>query len=211
MANVSRHVLSDDILDKIMCLFWERGYYNVSIEDLIQVTSFNRAALYKNFGGKHGLFVAMLYRFRDKVVSDATSCIVDPACGIDGIKHFFRQFSEKNLHHISANGCFMIATASNLPTHDAEVVAIVEEFINYLRGMFGKILRYMQAERQLSPELDVEVTADYLVGNLIGLMTLFRASVDERMIDNYIVGVLNFLSSLPVRREMIRGNLHLVN
>lgn len=211
MANVSRHVLSEEILDNIMRLFWERGYYNVSIEDLIQVTSFNRAALYKNFGGKHGLFVAMLYRFRNKVVSNATSHIVDPACGIDGIKDFFRQFAKNNLRDVSAHGCFMIATASNLPTHDAEVVTIVEEFINHLRGMFGKILRYMQAEHQLSTELDIEVTADYLVGNLTGLMTLFRASVDERMIDNYIAGVLNFLSSLPVRKETARGNLHLVN
>ena len=211
MSTVTRHILSDEILDKIMILFWESGYSNVSIDDLIKVTGFNRAALYKNFGGKHGLFVAMLYRFRDKVVVEATRPISDPANGIDGIVQFFRQFSQQDLHQMSSRGCFMIATASNLPVHDAEVAAVIEEFINHLRGLFGKCMRYMQAEQRLSSDVEVEVVADFLVGSLVGLMTLIRSNVDQRMLNNHIKGILAFLASLPARRESFRGTLHLVS
>lgn len=211
MSTVTRHVLSEELLDKIMCLFWEQSYSNVSIDDLVRVTGFNRAALYKNFGGKHGLFVAMLYRFRDKVVLDATRPISDPAHGLDGIKTFFQQFSENNLHEMPSRGCFLIATASELPMHDAEVVAVIEEFVDHLRGMFGKCMRYMQAEQQLSPGVDVEVAADFLVGNLIGLMTMYRAGAERRMVDNHVKGIIGFLASLPAKKESARGNLHLIS
>lgn len=204
-------VLSENILDKIMLLFWERGYFNTSIHDLIATTGFNRAALYKHFGGKHGLFLAMLQRFRSKVVVEATIPISDPAAGMPGIKRFFEQFVQCHRATIASHGCFMIATASNLPSHEPEVVRVVEEFMQYLRGLFYKNLRMQQAEKILDSEMNTELIADFLVGNVVGLLTMLRSGNDDHMIANHVYGILIFLASLSPRKTPTLSNLHIIS
>lgn len=204
-------VLSEAILDKIMLLFWERGYFNTSIQDLILATGFNRAALYKNFGGKHGLFVAMLQRFRSRVVEDATKPLSDPTRGMDGIRVFFQQFLDADSAMKASYGCFMVATASNLPSHDPVVVSVVEEFIQHLRSMFYRNLRWQQAEKLLAPDINMEVGADFLVGNLVGLVTLLRSGAEMHMIANHVQGVMNFLASLSQRKPATQNHLHVIS
>lgn len=203
-------VLSEEILDKIMLLFWERGYFNTSISDLITTTGFNRAALYKNFGGKHGLFIAMLQRFRAKVVVDATAPLRDPEAGMTGIKNFFQQFVSSHSEMIASHGCFMIATASNLSAHEPEVVTVVEEFMQYLRSLFYKNLRWQQAERLLSSEMNTEVLADFLVGNVVGLLTMLRSGIDNHLIENHVKGVDLYLASLLMPKDATHDNLHYI-
>lgn len=211
MTTLTSYVLSEEILDKIMLLFWERGYFNTSIDDLIVTTGYNRASLYKNFGGKHGLFVAMLQRFRCRVVEDATKPLCDPANGMSGIKEFFQQFTNCDANRMATYGCFLVATASDLPMHDPEVVSIIEEFIQHLRGMFYRNLRWQQAEKLLPGEINPEVIADYLVGNLVGLVTLLRSGADLHMIQNYVQGVILFLTTLSQRKTSSQHHLHLIS
>lgn len=210
MTTSTPYVLSEEILDKIMLLFWERGYFNTSIDDLIITTGYNRASLYKNFGGKLGLFVAMLQRFRCRVVEEATKPLCDPANGMSGIKQFFQQFTNCDATKMATYGCFLVATASDLPLHDPQVVGIVEEFIQHLRGMFYRNLRWQQAEKILPGDMNPEIIADYLVGNLIGLVTLVRSGADMHMIQNYVQGIMLFLTSLTQRKNAQQHNLHLI-
>lgn len=204
-------VLSEATLDKVMLLFWEQGYFHTSIQDLSAATGFNRAALYKHFGGKHGLFLTMLQRFRGKVVVEATASINDPSRGMEGIESFFMQFIQCDLETITAHSCFMLATASNLPQDEPEVAGVISEFIHHLRALFYKNLRWQQAAKQLNAEINPEMTADFLVGNVVGLMSLLRTSSDPRMITNQVKGVLAYLASLPAGKSSAQVNLHLIS
>ncbi len=211
MHNANQLVLSEAMLDKIILLFWEKGYFDTSIHDLVDVTGYNRAALYKHFGGKLGLFHAMLQRFRGKVVVDATASLADPAEGIEGIKHFFLQFIQCNREMVTSHGCFMIAVAANLPVSEPEAARVIEEFINHLRVLFYKNLRWQQAEKLLDIDFNTDMAADFLVGNVVGLMTLIRSSADPRMLQNHVKSIIAYISSLPVRKTPAQGNLHLIS
>ena len=46
----------EDRLDRAMQVFWEKGYYDTSIEDLMQRTGLHRAAVYGEYGNKRSLF-----------------------------------------------------------------------------------------------------------------------------------------------------------
>ena len=204
-------VLSEEVLDKIMLLFWEHGYFNTSIHDLMTTTGFNRTAIYKHFGGKHGLFLAMLQRFRGKVVVEATAPLSDPERGMEGIKSFFLQFIQCDLESMASHGCFMIATAANLPTDEPAVVGMIDDFLSHLRALFYKNLRWQQAEHLLDADFNTEATADFLVGNVIGLMTLLRSAADPHMIANHVHGITTYLATLPARKISPHGNLHLIS
>lgn len=193
--------LSEEMLDKIMLLFWERGYFNTSMHDLIVATGYNRAAIYKHFGGKQGLFHAMLLRFRSKVVVDATLPIQDPQQGVEGLRQFFLQFMHCGHDLGSSHGCMLLATAANLPSHEPEVAVVIEEFINYLRSLFYKNLRCQQAEKKMDSDVNTEMAADFLTGNVVGLINLIRVTADYRMIANQVQGILCFLDTLAMRKS----------
>ena len=65
--------LSEDRLDKAMRLFWEKGYYDTSIEDLMARTGLHRAAIYGEFGSKKKLFGALLTRYRATVTAESAA------------------------------------------------------------------------------------------------------------------------------------------
>lgn len=182
MARVVQHVLSEEVLDKTMCLFWQRGYFNTSIDDIVATTGFNRSTLYKYYHGKHGLFIEMLKRFRSKVIASATQPLQDPMCGIQGIKDFFAQFLDKSTSMMSSYGCFLISTASEVSAHDKEVMALTSDFIDHLRVLFRNILTALHEKGYNQRIIDSEKLANFLSGNVTGLMTLFRSGASKTIV-----------------------------
>ncbi|MGD9921955.1 MAG: TetR/AcrR family transcriptional regulator, partial [Pseudorhodoplanes sp.] len=54
---------TDEVLEKAMRAFWDRGYEATSLQDLVDHTGINRGSLYATFGDKHALFIAALRRY----------------------------------------------------------------------------------------------------------------------------------------------------
>lgn len=211
MTKTREPILSDSTLDKIMLLFWEKGYFETSLQDIAQAAGVSRAVLNRHFGSKQGLFYAILQRFRSKVVVDATQLLNDPMMGMNGIKQFFMQFVECTREVAGSDGCFMIAVAANLPVHEPEAARVIEEFIHYLRALFYKNLRWQQTEKLLVEDVNPEMVADFLVGNVVGLMTLLRAASEPRMLQNQVKSIIQYLSGLSARKSMGQGTLHLIS
>jgi AcrR family transcriptional regulator len=55
----------DEVLDKALLLFWERGYEGTSLNDLLQSTGLTKSSLYQAFGSKEGLFERVVQRYHD--------------------------------------------------------------------------------------------------------------------------------------------------
>src|SRR5260370_7980702 len=55
----------EERLDQAMRVFWEKGYYDTSIEELMGRTGLHRAPVYGEFGSKRRLFDATLPRSED--------------------------------------------------------------------------------------------------------------------------------------------------
>ncbi len=209
--NADQWMISDAIIDKVMFLFWEKGYFSTSIHDLVSVTGINRTAIYRHLGGKQGLFHLMLQRFRSKVVIDAVMPLTNPELGMEGIKQFFHQFTHCHLDIATSHACFMLAVAAKLPQDEPEAVRVIEEFIHHLRALFYRNLRWQQSEKMLDAELSTEKTADFLAVNVVGLMTMLRSTDDQPMLENHISAILHFISTLPVRKPVMHHNLHLIS
>lgn len=196
MPKVTLHVLAEDVLDKSMQLFWQKGYFNTSIDDFITHVGFNRAAIYKHFGGKQGLFLAMLKRYRQQVTELFIAPLETPGAGMDVIQAFFSQFMQPKKISQTPAGCFLVATLSDSPSHDAAVVEFVNDFLEQLQKLFYRALETAKRRGEIKKTVDVKTTADFLVGNTLGLMVLLRSSIPKTISHNHIKGTLQFLNTL---------------
>lgn len=199
MPRATKRILDDEVLDKTMQLFWQKGYFNVSIEDILQTTGFNRSAIYNHFGNKNGLFVAMLKRYREQITPKLTLSLQDSQRGLKAIEDFLVQFarmhSEDKLHH----GCFLIATASDIPSHNQEIIDSIHEFTDYLNKLFCDIFDTMKNKHNMNESIDSRSLGDFMVANVFGLLSLCRMHVPTHVIDNQIKGVMLLLSSLFIK------------
>lgn len=201
MPRIMHSVLSEEVLEKTMNLFWERGFFNTSVDDIIQVTGFNRAAIYKHFGGKEGLFLAMLQRYRANLTDLFTAPIQKPDLGLVGIKQFFSQFNQVYDATKASRGCLLIATASDIPSHDKKVTKFIKDFLKHLRQLFINMLNVAKKTNEIKLDTDIELVADFLVGNIFGLMTLSRALGSKQILQNQINGIMNFISSISTEQK----------
>lgn len=196
MAKVTQRILSDKVLDKTMQLFWKNGFFNTSIEDIIEVTGFNRAAIYRNFGGKNELFLSMLQRYQEQITDVVTSPLKDKNLGIEGIKTFFSQFITLHNHPHLSNGCFLIATASDFPSHNKKIVAFIQKFLSYLQDLFRNALKNAKKKYELKENIDINSAADFLMGNLFGFWTLRRSQASKKLLSNHINKTIDFLTQI---------------
>lgn len=49
-----------------MMLFWERGYKDTSLSNIMQATKLNKQSIYDTFGDKHALFLSALRLYREE-------------------------------------------------------------------------------------------------------------------------------------------------
>ncbi len=193
MTSIISKSISEQVLDKAMHLFWEKGYFNTSIDELVAVTGFNRRAIYHFFGGKRDLFLALLKRYRKDVTPKLTAPLQNDADGLKAIEMFFHQFL--SLHESNKPcGCFLIATASDLPSHDEEISQLIERFSHELNELFQNCLAHEFSKDKGAGKPDIKCIADFLVVNVFGLMTLDRTRVDKQVIQNHVDMVKSFLN-----------------
>ena len=59
----AREFDADEVLDKALTVFREKGYEATSVQDLVLRTGVNRASLYGAFGNKQKLFQRVMERY----------------------------------------------------------------------------------------------------------------------------------------------------
>ena len=194
-------------LDRAMVVFWEKGYYDTSIDVLVSRTGLHRAAVYGEFGSKRRLFEATLWRYREKVLPALFAPLARPDAGLADIDRFFR-----GIHHAAAGpkkrlGCLMVNTASEVSPHLRSVARIVSSYLGDLRVLLRRACVNARTRGEIRSDTDVDRTADYLVGSVLGLWTLARSPVPRTVLEHYTDGLVALLKRLGAEKVEIADEL----
>lgn len=190
--------INEQALEHSMGLFWQKGYFNTPINELVKVSGLSRAAIYKQFGGKEGVFVAMLERYRQNFTTKFLAPLRNQEQSLTAIFVFFEQFIELSEQGHLRHGCFFINTASELPCHQNATKTIIEAFLTELKTLLYQSLERGKAQGQLSQKLDSQACSSFLVANIFGLFTLARAMNDPTLVREQVAMVKNFLHTYQV-------------
>jgi len=197
MPKVVEYHLSESILDKVMHLFWEKGFFATSIDEVVKITGLNRAAIYKHFGGKEQLYVAMLKRYLSQVTFQLTQPLLEPIDNpISALQTFFSQFTQAMSIPVQQKGCFLVMTATDLPLKSDAINHVVNEFLTQLQQLLSDLLAKAVQQGICSDELDCGQTTSFLIGNIMGLMTLLRSNAPNTLVDEHIAVMNQYLEQL---------------
>ncbi|WP_294609447.1 TetR/AcrR family transcriptional regulator [uncultured Roseovarius sp.] len=163
-----------DVLDAAMRAFWEHGYQGTSIADLVEATGLNRGSLYAGFKDKRSLYIDTLEHY-DRIYRVAflnqLRQLNDPKAAI------MAAFTSVEVGNEDLpGGCLMVNSTLEVAPHDPEIAALVEASMGQVEGFFLECLHRADQQGTLALGLRPGDTAKVLMGMMVGLLVITRAS-----------------------------------
>jgi TetR/AcrR family transcriptional repressor of nem operon len=165
-----------EVLDRAVGVFWRRGYEGTSIADLVDAVGVQRQSLYNVFTDKHGIFVAALARYRDRII-DGLAPLSAPDAGLAALRAYMLDVVER-LRAEGGGGCLLVKAALGPESAHADVLASVRAGAGAVRAAFARVLAAARETGQIAASTDPDAAAGYLYAVMHGLAALVRTGGD---------------------------------
>lgn len=159
-------------------LFVRKGYGGAHLQELVDVTGMNRFSLYKEFGGKEGLFQAALDLYLAQLAAVGAHLTRAPL-GLANVRAYYAALLGQAFPH----GCLAVNTIREKHLVPAGIFATIEGFARTTETNLHKNLAAARDAGELTGENDVEALATFLSALNMGLLTydiLDTSSKDKR-------------------------------
>lgn len=173
-----------------MLLFWEKGYSETSVRDLVEATGVAHAGLYAAFEDKEGLYAATLAKYQKLVSEMLYAKLSAPDAGLDAIREFFRFVQTASKSAPFNNGCMMANTSVEFGDGNEHLRKLVLENLKKLTSAFRNALENAQSAGDLPLECDIDDLAAGLAASFQGLSILARARAPQKIITGAVHAAL---------------------
>jgi AcrR family transcriptional regulator len=165
-------------LDQLTTLFWEKGFSQTSMADLVEASGVHKSSLYSTFGSKDELFATILRRYYKDRMAMFASVIETAGDGFDAIHTFLDMMLEDVVSGPGQHGCLLVNTSVELNGSAPGF----ENFAVTYRAAIRDILRQLVAQAEPAGCTDGQLTdqrTDLLQTFMLGLISATRGGADE--------------------------------
>ena len=173
------------VLDELTALFWQKGYAQTSIADLVDASGVHKSSLYSTFGSKEELFSKILRRYLAGRMDALSALIEEAGPGIDGIHAFLELVRGNIISGDNREGCLLVNSSSELHGTAPGFANFGAEYRAELRERIRELIRQAEPEGEPSSVLTDQRT-DLFVTFLAGLNVTVRGGADENEIGRTI-------------------------
>src|SRR5579863_1793195 len=103
----------DDVLDRAMRLFWERGYEATSVSELTEAMGITPPTLYSFFGDKKRLFLEAVDRYQSGPGCFATKALTEETTAERSIRRLLLEAVNSFSNPKGPKGCLVVLGATN--------------------------------------------------------------------------------------------------
>ncbi|EPE9886904.1 TetR/AcrR family transcriptional regulator [Yersinia ruckeri] len=99
----------EQVLDKLLHLFWLQGYEGTSIAEIVKVAGINPPTLYASFGSKEQVFSLVMERYISTYMSPVIASIEEPGLSVLAkLELFLNRFIEVITQPDYPHGCMLL-------------------------------------------------------------------------------------------------------
>lgn len=169
----------DEILDKAMFLFWEKGFQHCSMAILKKELGLSASSIYHAWASKEGLFLAALDRYRTKVTSRLAKLMDSIENGYDAIVKLFDsviKFHVKEGHW----GCLSSNTITEMAYKSNKIMERTLLMADLLDGAFKRTIKRGQEQGVINSTLDADALTTFLMTILQGIHVRVKTTDEIR-------------------------------
>ncbi|MDJ0699575.1 MAG: TetR/AcrR family transcriptional regulator [Woeseiaceae bacterium] len=183
----------DAVIHEATAVFWERGYSQTSVGDLVEATGLKPGSLYAAFGSKKGVFLEVLddynRRFLGKIRALAEGSI------IDGVQQLLDEVIDEVAAGDASRGCLSVNTLIEMSQHDAEIAEHLATHNRKLKYAFADLFGAAQRAGEISDAKDPRALASFLINNLWGMRVTCKSGPDRRSLEAVADTIMTVLAT----------------
>lgn len=165
----------DEVTDRAMQLFWERGYHDTSTRDLTEAMGINAYSLYAEFGSKQELYESAMDHYQQVVVTRHFGRLEADDATLEDVEDVVRYFGGGADVRASTLGCLACNAAVELaPTPEASRKS-TDRYLERVAAAFRNALHNAKSTGDLHPDTAVDELAQFLTVTVTGMLVLIRS------------------------------------
>ncbi|MDW6020108.1 TetR/AcrR family transcriptional regulator [Vibrio plantisponsor] len=167
----------DEKLVQAMELFWQKGYANTAISDLIDSLQINRFSLYNSFGDKQNLYYEALEKYLSSVSIPTLSSLENQDASLEELEQFLKQFAQ--MQRLNNRGCFMQNALVEHAGTDDTVLQKGHFLFDHLIEIFSRAISNAQRQSKLRVSHEPRGLAQLVLTQMQGMRVLGKAKRNE--------------------------------
>ena len=150
----------EEVLNRAMRVFWERGYEATSIQDLVAATGLKCGSLYATFVDKKQIFLTVLAHYADRVGHPILAELADPDPR-QAIEWMFVAILHRTSDPTQPPGCLITNTALECPGSGDEINRTIATWMSHQESAVYQVLLRAQATGDLPQTQDCRALARF--------------------------------------------------
>lgn len=177
----------EDVLDRSMREFWEHGYGETSVDNLVEATGVRPGSLYNAFeGGKRQLFLGSMERYSNLVVPEKLGALEQPAASLADLRAYFDGLVSDLMSPEGRIGCLMVNSTVELAAQDSEVAKVVRGHMERLERNATRALRTAKRRGEIPEHIDPAAKATQLMATGMGLMVVGKTEPGREVLKTIV-------------------------
>lgn len=179
-------------LDAAMRLFWQKGFGDTSLEDLLEAMKISRGSFYAAFHSKQAVFREALRHYAELMAGELGRKLLKAPTARAFIEEVFSiALQEAGGNH--ANGCLIINSAAEFGQRHPEFSQSVRDCLAIFERLFQQAVLRGQSEGDIPSKTDAADLGTYLCSSLGGLRTMAKVGTPRKKIRAVIPNILKAL------------------
>ena len=183
----------DHALKTAISLFWEKGFYDTSVDEVVKRSGVAKYGIYGTFGTKRELFKKVLARYADDRRKDIQAPIRKSEASLPEVLEFFNALPTRLTKKDFQHGCLINNTGVELGMRDIEFSGFVKDFFVDPTPVLKDCLQRAVENSQLDNSIDVGLLASYLVTEFRSVLMLAGSGCTRRDISRHLEVALQVL------------------
>ena len=176
----------DQVVEKAIQIFWDRGYENTSMQDLLTFLGIGRGSFYDTFSSKHHLFLLALKGYSREQLQ-GLKALLETMELEEAITWIFNSQVEESLSDSRSKGCFLTNTTAELAARDKDISDILSRHrsrcLELLEGAFSATKSKRDAQRN----------SLFVINSLDGINVLARKNPSREELKDLVDFILEVL------------------
>jgi len=181
------------VLQKAICLFWNKGYNGTSMQDLVEGLGISRSSLYDTFGDKHQLYLKALDAYQLQYGTQLCKLTGESASAKEAIRQILDLVITDLLADEQRKGCFIVNAGIELANHDQDVNKMICQTEQQLELAFAKVIRTGQEKGEIKKDKDAQALARFLNNTVKGMQVSVKATTQRSYFEDIINTALSVL------------------
>lgn len=181
------------VLRDILMLFWKKGYYQSSLDDILRAGGISRQSMYNTYGDKRALFLKALALYREEtrqLIEEKVNDLLEKGVSCLDI------LRDMVFYH-DGKGCLAINSMVEFKASDKNIRKEIDALLLFSKKIINKLV----ARGQASGEITKKLPCEHITETLMNARTGFQVGQNYKLSSTDLKNIANWTIDL-IRADM---------